>query len=357
MSEQEIEIILENVKEFIEKEIIPYENKLEKEGIDNEIILKLAEKGYLGIILPEEKGGTGLNEFQYSLILREFAKASPSVAVFLYLQNSVIIPLLLDSDTELANRKLEEILQGKIHGSLPLEDLTQYRRNYLEYHPEKRLLKGIKEFVLNSHANFLLALASNGDILVFVECDKLNKIENRRLGLRALHFSKFFIDTQLEEEQIIVRNSAKDKLATIYEESGLHIASVALGMSKETLFKAKEYSKKRKAFGKYLHEFQPIAFNISQIEIEIEAIESYLNQLIKTKNKTKALGAKLVSFELARKVSKLALQIHGGYGYFEDFKIEKFYRDSIALTVLFGNYLSDRTKISKYLIDQTSAEY
>jgi Acyl-CoA dehydrogenases len=65
----------------------------------------------------------------------------------------------------------------------------------------------------------------------------------------------------------------------------------------------------------------------------------------------------LVSFELARKVSKLALQIHGGYGYFEDFKIEKFYRDSMALTVLFGNYLSDRTKISKYLIDQTSAEY
>lgn len=355
---EEINVIVESVKEFIEKEILLVSDNIEREGINKELISKLAEKGYFGIILPENKGGIGLDEFSYCLVLKEFAKISPSLAIFLYFQNSLVIPILAnESKSEFAKSYLEKILKGEAIGTIPIDDFNQYKENYLEYDINSGKIKGIKNYVLISNSNFILTLASKGETLVLIDEIKFDKVENLKLGFRALPFSKIIIDSEIKSGKILIEKEAKAKLNKIYEESSLHLASIALGISREALSRAKEYSKKRKAFGKYLHEFQPLAFNISQNEIEIEAIESYLSDVYKKGEKEKYIGVKIATFELARKVAKLALQVHGGYGYFEDFKIERFYRDSMSLTALFSNFVFDRSKISKYYIESISAEY
>jgi len=358
MSSNEQKLLIETARDFIEKDLIPIYDKIEKNGIDSDLISKLAENGYIGANLPESEGGVGLDDASYILLLEEFSKYVPSIALFIFIQNNIAIPLLkLSENKEIALNFIEEIIKGKIHASIALEDLTNYKRSDLRIYEDNRIIKGNKEYVLNSNANILLSLSDNGENLVYLKSSYLNKIEYRKLGFRALSFSKVLIDAKLDENPVLITRKASNILSNLYEESGAYIASIALGMSKEAINKAKEYSKKREAFGKLLHEFQPISFAISQIEVELEALENYLDKIVSIKDKSRYTGIKILTCEFSRKVAKLSLQVHGGYGYFEDFKVERIYRDSMALSILFSNFIKDRVLLSKYLIDPKSAEY
>lgn len=332
--------VLESVlREFSQKEIEPLNKSIELEGLSADLKGKLASQGFLGALAPVETGGASLDRLGYAILLREIATASPSAAFYIFIQNSLVIrSLMKNNDLD----RIASIASGKASGTLAYSSrLNMLESGHIKKNGNK--IEGMLNGVLNSNSNFIIVEAEDKLYLVNSGFEKLP--DHEKLGFRGVSFSPVKFDTT----DFTALSSSMDE---ILEDIHLPVAAIAIGIANGALSKAIEYAKERDAFLHKLKDYQPLAFGMAQAYSELDTLNTYLVNVAEgQKDLKKELMLKSVSLDFARRTSKLALQVHGGYGYLMDFGVEKFYRDAMFLSIVGGHSLKDKVKLSELIFE------
>ncbi|MEM4090043.1 MAG: acyl-CoA dehydrogenase family protein [Thermoplasmatales archaeon] len=331
--EEEYRILEGVLKDFTSKYVENVSMKIENEKIPEDVIEALAEQGYFSLV-PPDGGETDMKA--YSLVLRTIAKSSPSISLKLLLNNSFISLCA-------GNPAATEVSSGKKMGTVTFSDVILPKGQNGSLKMDGGKLIGEKNFVIGSDSEYIITILDSGE-LALVKGGFTRSKELRKLGFRSIGFSA--VKFESNDFEILDKNGV-EKMEKAYYDLSIPVASIALGMTEASISKAIEYAKVRAAFDHYLKDFQPLAFDISELSAQAELVSSYLSYLLGSKSSVKeALYVKETSLKLAKDASRSSLQVHGGYGYLEDFGIEKFYRDSMALSVLLHNEEKDMTKLS-----------
>ncbi len=346
--DEEHRVLESMVRDFSEKEIEPINKNIELEGLSPALKQRLSSLGFLGAIAPTDLGGALLDRLGYSILLKELAAASPSVAYYVFLQNSFIIKILQSDEKE--RDKINQVSTGNLSGGFIYPKLVNFT-DPGNLRIEDGYIKGVSNGVLNSSANFFI-VTLDGKTFYLVEKGFKKLEEHERLGLRGLKFSPVEFSIKIEETKII-NNVSID----FQKEMNLPAGSIALGIASGALRKAIDYAKEREAFLHKLKDFQPIAFGISDVYSELEILLQYFYNIASSDyDEKKDLLFKIRALDFAKVATKLALQVHGGYGYLMDFGIEKYYRDSMFLYLVTSHYMNDKMRLSE-LIFETKAGF
>ncbi len=342
----EDDLLISAVRDFNSKVIDNYAIGIERDGISREIVSKIAEQGYFGLTLPVDKGGAGVSNSTYLGMLKEFAVHSPSVAALIMTVNSVILPIVESSD-----EIMQDVISGKSLPSLPLNPNGVFGTPLYSTRKEGGRISGEIPYAMDfGWESAICGLAQEEGEAVFIRSGASVSRSHAKLGFRGIGMSALKIDSG---DFVALEKKAGHPVADIYGNIGLETAAIGLGIAEGSLLKAIEYARVRSTFEHLLKDYQPIAFPLSTLLGEKEILERFLLYRDSFTEKEK-LYAKLVSVDLARKASRQSIQTHGGYGYLEDFGVEKFYRDSMALSVLFGNRIAEQKKLSEIIFESKS---
>ncbi len=346
--DEEHRVLESMVRDFAEKEIEPINKNIELEKISYSLKERLSSLGFLGAIAPPELGGASLDRLGYSILLKELAAASPSVAYYVFLENSFIIKIL--ENDESLREKIKDVSSGKLSGGFIYPKFANFS-NPGDLRIENGYLKGITNGVLNSSADFFI-VTLDGENFYLVDHGFKKLDEHERLGLKGLTFSPVEFSVNLNELKRI-----ENVKIDFTRETNLPVGAIALGIASGALRKAIDYAKEREAFLHKLKDFQPLAFGISEAYAELEILNEFFSNLASGEyEEMRDLLFKVHTLDFAKRVTKLALQVHGGYGYLMDFGIEKFYRDAMFIYLLTSHYVKERMRLSE-LIFETKAGF
>lgn len=337
---EEYKILSDTVREFSEKNLEGSTLKIERGGLGDDIIQKMAAQGFLGARIPAEMGGSGIDEKGYLLVLYNLARTSPSAAIKVLINNSLFYPLVSGlNDPEL----LGMVSSGKANVAVALEEVQEGFLDSGKLSLSGARLSGIKNGVINSDAQILIALGGeSGKELFLVKSGVSRGKPVPSLGFRGLTLSQVQVDSA--DFKSLGKNGLEEMTA-VMDSMDLEIAAIALGISEGALNKAIDYAKVRSTFEHLLKDYEPVAFSLSHLNSEIDTLKNFLFERDDLSAKER-LELKFLSVELAKKCTKQALQSHGGYGYLQDFGVEKFYRDAMALAAMFYRRERDNRRLS-----------
>lgn len=344
---EEHEILKSAIREFVQKSIEPEALNIERNGISPDLRKAMGAQGFLGARVDSSLGGSELDETGYTILLDELARASPSVAVDVMLMNSFFYPLA--SLSEDGKKSVREILSSGAGISVVLNDILE------GYIPEGDLeisgpaINGKREKILNRNASSAVLLTKHGRI-VLVDDAKAFTPQEYSLGFRGLGMSSMKLSGSAFTT--LLEKNGKEKMEKVMNASDLAVAAIALGMTSGALLKGIDYSRVRKTFGQSLKDYQPVAFTLASLRSEEEMLRTALYS--QDLDEEHRLMLKTRALDLAKRASKYALQVHGGYGYFEDFGVEKFYRDSTSLAGMFSRSVKDMERLSHFLYGEKS---
>ena len=365
-----------SIREFAEGEIAPH--VMEWDEVSHfplEIMPKLAEMGLLGIIFPEQYGGTGLGYVEYVIAIEELSRVDGSIGIIVAAHNSLCSNHIYKFGTEAQKQKyLIPLAQGKKIGAWSLtepeagSDAGGTRTTALR-NGDAYILNGSKTFTTNGHyADTCVAMAvtdksknSHGISAFILEKGMLGfrpgKKENK-LGLRASDTSEvIFTDCHVPAANLLgPEGEGFTGSLAILDGGRISIAALALGMAQGALDAATSYAKQRKQFGKTISEFQAIQFKLADMATEVEAARLLVYQAAwhadqKSVRFTRESSmAKLFASEVAVRVANECVQIHGGYGFIKDYPAEKFYRDVKLCTIGEGTSEIQKLVIARQLL-------
>lgn len=369
---QEQEILKDSIRNFAEKEILPFVKESDEKGKwPEELTKKLGEMGLLGIVIPPEYSGAGYSYVDYVIILEEISKVDPSVGLVVAAHNSLCSNHLnLFGSEEQKKKYLTRLASGQTLGAWALTEaeagsdaaaLKTKARKEGDYW----VLNGSKLFITNgSLAEILVVMAvtdpekKRKGISAFIlekgmEGFKPGKKEDK-LGVRSADTSELiFEDVKVPAENIIGKEGDGYKQAMAILDGGrVSIAGFSLGIAAGALESSLKYAKERSQFDQPIANFQAIQWMLADGFTELEAARllTYRAAFIKDQGKKapkESAMAKLFSSELAVKASSMAVQIFGGYGFIKDYPVEKFYRDSKLATIGEGT-----SEIQRWIIAQ-----
>ncbi|MGC8969724.1 MAG: acyl-CoA dehydrogenase family protein [Conexivisphaera sp.] len=344
MLREEERLLRRVVTEFCESEVEGQRLRIEREGVPDSLLRRVAENGFLGALAPPELGGSGLDLRSYLVLLQVLSKYSTSLAYHVFLQNSLFIsPLMRLAPEELRRELVPEIASGAARGTLA-QDLFRSTRNSVSY---DGALRGTADMVPVPRAEHHLVLASSGaDALLLTGTPEVLE-EYSAIGFRGVRFGRVRYGGGA---RVLLGDSASSALRGIFDEAALPVAAMALGIAERAVEKAAQYSREREAFGSKLAEFQPVAFYVAEMRAQLSALEEYLYS-----ESPDPLIAKVLALDLSRRASRMSVQVHGGYGYFEDLGVERLYRDAAALSSIAGSYLDDMTALSRKILGDSAA--
>lgn len=369
---QEQEILKDSIRNFADKEILPFVKESDEKGKwPEELTKKLGEMGLLGIVIPPEYSGAGYSNMDYVIILEEISKVDPSVGLVVAAHNSLCSNHLnLFGSEEQKKKYLTRLASGQTLGAWALTEaeagsdaaaLKTKARKEGDYW----VLNGSKLFITNgSLAEILVVMAvtdpekERKGISAFIlekgmEGFKPGKKEDK-LGVRSADTSELiFEDVKVPAENIIGKEGDGYKQAMDILDGGrVSIAGFSLGIAAGALESSLKYAKERSQFDQPIANFQAIQWMLADGFTELEAARllTYRAAFIKDQGKKapkESAMAKLFSSELAVKASSMAVQIFGGYGFIKDYPVEKFYRDSKLATIGEGT-----SEIQRWIIAQ-----
>lgn len=369
---QEQEILKESIKNFSQKEIQPLIKDSDEKGKwPEELTIKLAEMGLLGIIIPTEYSGVGYSNVDYVIILEEISKVDASAGLVIAAHNSLCSNHInLFGTEEQKNKYLTRLASGQTLGAWGLTEAgAGSDAAALKTRAEKKgdhwVLNGSKLFITNgSLAEIHVVMAvtdpekQRKGISAFIlekgmDGFRAGKKEDK-LGVRAADTSELvFEDVKVPAENLIGEEGKGYKQAmTILDGGRVSIAGFSLGIAAASLESSLKYAKERVQFNQPIANFQAIQWMLADGFTELEAARlltyraAFLEDQGKIIPKESAM-AKLFASELAVKVSATAVQIHGGYGFTKDYPVEKFYRDSMLATIGEGT-----SEIQRWIIAQ-----
>ena len=363
------------VREFAESEIKP--NVLEwdeTQHFPDELRPKLAELGLMGVIFPEEYGGSGLGYIEYATIIEEIARVDGSVGLSVAAHNSLCSNHIYMFGSEEQKRKyLVPLTQGETWGAWGLtesqagSDASGTRTNAVQSNGGWKV-NGSKNFITHAiTGNTLVAVAvtdkekGNRGISAFIfdktmDGFRSDKKENK-LGMRASETASVVFEDCYVPDENRLGNLGEGFLQAmqILDGGRISIAALSVGIAQGAYEAAVKYAKERHQFGKPIAEFQAIQFKLADMATQIEAARLLTQQAAYLKDAGKKVSqasamAKLFASETAVKVAEESIQIHGGYGYTKDYPAEKYWRDAKLCTIGEGTSEIQRLVIAKNLL-------
>jgi alkylation response protein AidB-like acyl-CoA dehydrogenase len=362
-------------REFAENEIKPHVMEWDEQQIfPRDILLRLGELGFMGILIPQEYGGTGLGYQEYIVIVEELSRVDGSVGISVAAHNSLCTGHIYTFGTEDQRQKfVGPLARGEKIGAWSLTEPEAGSdaggtQTTARLDGDQWVLNGQKTFTTHgTYGDICVAMAMtdksaghHGISAFIVEKGTpgffSGKKENK-LGLRASDTSTvIFDDCRIPKENLLGKEGHGfiDAL-TILDGGRISIAALALGMAQGAFESALHYSQQRKQFGRTISAFQGIQFKLADMAMEIDAARLLAFRAAWMKDqglKTTAESsmAKLFASEVAVRVANECVQIHGGYGYIKDYPAEKFYRDVKLCTIGEGTSEIQRLVIARELL-------
>jgi alkylation response protein AidB-like acyl-CoA dehydrogenase len=368
-------MIAQTVRDFCDQHIRPHIMEWdEAQTFPVEAMKKLGELGLMGILVPEEYGGSGLGYDEYVTAITELGRVDPSVALSMAAHNSLCTGHILQHGSEAQKKKYLPLLaSGEWIGAW---GLTEANTGSDAMRMKVTAKKEGNEWVLNGAKNWIthgisgdvaVVLARTGELLdshgisaFIVERGtpgfQAGKKENK-LGMRASETAEMvFDDCRIPEENLIgAEGEGFVQAMKVLDGGRISIAALSLGVAYGAYDASKKYAKEREQFGKPIAHFQAIAFKLADMLTEIEAAELLTFQAAFRKNNGQKVTregamAKYYASEVAVKVCNEAVQIFGGYGFTKDFPVEKFYRDVKLCTIGEGTSEIQKLVISRELL-------
>ena len=355
-------------REFAENEIAPHIRKFDATGeFPTEIMKKLGEIGFLGITFPEKYGGAGLSYLDYVVIIEEISRVDPSIGLSVSAHNGLCTNhIFMFGSEEQKQKYLPDLCTGKKIGAWALTEpqagsdaanlLTSAVREGDHY-----VLNGNKVFTTHAGVGEIIVVMAvtdkskgkNGISAFIVEKNYDGVIVGKKedkLGMRASDTCSLTFDgCRVPVENLIGEEGQGYRQAMEILAGGrIGIAALSVGLAQGALDLSLKYAKERKAFGKYIAEFQAIQWKIADMATQIEAARllTYKAAYLKDQGKDYHLHASMAKYyasEVAVKCANEAVQIYGGYGYIKEYPVEKLYRDAKLLTI--GEGTSEIQKI------------
>ncbi|MCX5821233.1 MAG: acyl-CoA dehydrogenase family protein [Deltaproteobacteria bacterium] len=368
---QEQEMIRLMARDFANKELEPFAGKWDREETFPEAaIKKMSGLGLMGMMIPAEYGGAGAGAVSYSLALQEIAYACASTAVTMSVTNLSSDPILKFGSEEQKRRYLVPLAQGEMLGAFAVtEPEAGSDPGSMTTRAEERgdhyLVNGSKIFITNgSYADVVVLITRTGkekahrglSAFLLTKGTPGFRIGRReeKMGLRASDTVELLFDEcRIPKENMLGREGAGFTTAMVALDSGrIGIASQSLGIARACLYETIQYAKTRKQFGKNIGSFQAIQWMIADTAAEIEAAGWLTLYAADRKDQglpftKEASMAKLISSEMANRAAYRAVQIHGGYGYMKEYKVERLYRDARVTTIYEGTSEVQRIVIAR----------
>jgi alkylation response protein AidB-like acyl-CoA dehydrogenase len=367
----------DKVKRFSEEEVLPVAREIdEKDLFPDDIITKAGKMGLMGIITPKEYGGMGKDLISYVLAIEEISKASPSVALTISVNNSLICsPLVQFGSEEQKKEYLPKLASGEWLGSFALTEpgagtdagslSTAASREKDSY-----ILNGSKMFITNmGKSSMILVFAKTSPekgakgISAFLVRAPDNALVTEAvlegMGMRGSQQMSFQMkNLKVPIQNMLGKEGEGFKIGLWSLNMGrLGIAAQALGIAQAALEDALEYASRRKQFGRPLSDFQAIQFRLADMATEIEAARSMVTRAAWRMGNGSASPsdpamAKLLASRVAIKVSGDALTIMGGRGYLKGSRVEKLYRDAKITEIYEGTSDVQRMIIVRQLLSR-----
>jgi len=369
---EEQEMIRQAARDYAQRELIQdVLEREEKAEFPTRHVKNLAELGFLGMMVPPEYDGGGMDTVSYVLAMEEIAKVDASVAVIMSVNNSLVCYGLNRFGTkEQKDKYLRPLARGEVIGAFLLSEPeagsdATHQHTTAEDKGDYYLLNGTKNWITNANSAstyFVMAQTHpekhHKGINAFI-VDKntpgitLGPHENK-MGMRSSDtHSVMFSDVKVPKENRIGEDGFGFKFAMMVLEAGrIGIASQALGIASGAFERAVAYSKERKAFGTEIANHQAIAFKISDMAVKIENARNLCIKAAWLKDNHKPITvasamAKQYAAAIAMEVTTEAVQIHGGYGYVKEYHVERLMREAKLTQIYEGTYEVQKIIISR----------
>ena len=368
-------MVQEMTRAFAEKELVPVASRLDRDGAyPHEQVRKLSEMGLMGVFIPEEYGGAGMDFLSYVTALEEVSKAWASLGTILSVNNSLVCgPIFRFGSDAQKKRYLPLVARGEWLGCYALteagagSDAGSIRTRAVRINGGY-VLNGSKVFTTNgSQANLAIVYAvtdatqgKQGISAFLVERGTpgfvVGKIEDK-LGLRSSETAALsFEDCRVPLENLLGREGEGFRIALETLDGGrIGIATQAVGIAQACIEESLSYSKERQQFGRPIADFQAIQWMLADMATEIDAARlltyraAWLHEQGREVTRAAAM-AKLFASEAGNRAAYKALQIFGGYGYIKDFAVERLFRDARVTTLYEGTSEIQRLIIARHLL-------
>ena len=371
----EQKLIRDTARSFAREHLAPHAAAWDRDSsFPGDALKQMGELGLLGMLVPEEWDGAGADHVAYALAIEEIATADGACSTIMSVHNSVAcVPILRYGSEKQKERFLKPMARGEMLGAFALSEpqagsdaanlRTRAARDGNSY-----VLDGLKQFITSGkHADVVITFAvsnqsagKKGISAFIVPTDSkgygVARVE-RKLGQHASDTAQIVFDElRLSADHLLGAEGEGYRIALSNLEGGrIGIAAQSVGMARAAFEAALSFAKEREAFGKPIAEHQAIAFRLADMATQIDAARMLVHRAALLRDSgqpclKEASMAKLFASEMAETVCSAAMQIHGGYGYLNDFPVERIYRDVRVTQIYEGTSDVQRIVISRELL-------
>jgi len=372
LSEEE-ELFRDTVRDFAEREVRPRVAAMERaSAVDPALLAKCFELGLMGIDIPESHGGAGGNLLMTVLAVEELSAVDASVAIFVDVQNTLVNTLLRKWASDDVKRRYLPRLASDLLGAYALSEPESGSDAFgLQTRATRRgsgwILEGRKLWITNGAEAGLFIVFANSDFTKGYKGITAFAVERGfrgfgvgkkedKLGIRASSTCELILEgCEVPAANVVGEVGVGYKVAIETLNTGrIGIGAQMIGVARGALTATLEYAKERKQFGKAIGQFQAVQFQLAQAATELEAarLMVYNAARLETAGEpytTQAAMAKLFASQVAERVTSLAVELFGGYGYTKEYPVEKFYRDAKIGTIYEGTSNMQLNTIAKQI--------
>jgi short-chain 2-methylacyl-CoA dehydrogenase len=368
----EHELLRETVRAFAEERIAPVAEELDREHrFPYDIVAELADLGLMGIPVPEEYGGAGGDTLSYAIAIEELTRIDSSVAITVAAHTSLgTMPFLLFGSDEQKREWIPDLASGRKLAAFGLTEPgagsdAGAARTTAELEGGEWVVNGSKSFITNAGTDITACVtitARTGE-------DEISNIivpngapgyvisaPMRKLGWRASDTRELsFEDCRVPEENLLgPRGGGFRQFLEILDGGRISVAAMGLGLAQGAYELATSYAQEREQFGRPISSFQAVQFALADMATELEAARGLVYKAAWLKDQGREFAkeaaiAKLYTGELSKRVVDKALQIHGGYGFMDEYAISRLYRDQKVLEIGEGTNEVQRMVIARHL--------
>jgi short-chain 2-methylacyl-CoA dehydrogenase len=368
----EHELVRDTVRDFAREKVAPVAEELDREHrFPYDLVAELAELGLMGMTIPEDYGGAGADTVSYAIAIEELTRVDSSVAITVAAHHSLgTLPIYYFGSEEQKRQWLPELASGKKLAAFGLTEPgagsdAGATRTRAELRDGSWVINGSKIFITNAGTDIsacvtITALTGDGEVSNLIVPNGTPGYEisapMRKLGWRASDTRELsFRDCAVPEGNLLgERGRGFHQFLEILDGGRISVAAMGVGLAQGAYDLAYAYAKDREQFGRPIADFQAVQFKLADIATEIEAGRALTYKAAWLKDQGRpfakeAAMAKLYTGELSHRVANWALQIHGGYGFMEEFAISRLYRDQKVLEIGEGTNEVQRMVIAKHL--------
>jgi len=370
-------LVRKTVREFVEAELGPIAHDIDRDArFPWEVVEKMRPLNFFGLQIPKQYGGVELDSISYAITIEEISRVSAAMGLCVTVHNSVgAYPIVLFGTEEQKKRFLPPLASGERIGAFCL---TEANAGSDAGGVETNAVKDDEEYIINGTKIFVTNGGVCGSALIFAITDPENPrkaasvfiVENQipgfsvgeiedLCGMRANQVSSLFLeDCRVPEQNLLGGRGDGLKIGLAALNTGrIGIAAQALGIAQAAFEASVKYAKERQQFKKPISSFQTIQNYLADMTTEIDAARLLLYKACAYKDSGKEFGpeaakAKLYCSTLASRVTGLAVQIHGGYGYSKEYDVERFFRDAKVTEIYEGTSEVQRMVISRSVLSQ-----